>query len=214
MPMRAPPMRADHDCRASGGSLLISSALWRLALAWILVPSSAGRMPTGAQCARRQHGRGQPAGTITWQYRIAGQGERPWRVYAPPHMTADAVQAFAVSILDPLASFERTQPKGAFSFQSEWLAVNSSASNAAKVFSNRSLASGFASNFPQLDAQPLVDHCSFALLPGRFAHGADISLPNRADDPDAPEPGANMCLAPDAVADAIAWQYRIAGQGL
>ena len=68
-----------------------------------------------AQYARRQHGRGQPAGTITWQYRIAGQGERPWRVYAPPHMTADAVQAFAVSILGPLASFERTQPKGAFS---------------------------------------------------------------------------------------------------
>ena len=72
-----------------------------------------------AQYARRQHGRGQPAGTIAWQYRIAGQGERPWRVYAPPHMTADAVQAFAVSILGPLASFERTQPKGAFSFQSE-----------------------------------------------------------------------------------------------
>ena len=37
-----------------------------------------------AQYARRQHGRGQPAGTIAWQYRIAGQGERPWRVYAPP----------------------------------------------------------------------------------------------------------------------------------
>ena len=36
-----------------------------------------------AQYARRQHGRGQPAGTITWQYRIAGQGERSWRVYAP-----------------------------------------------------------------------------------------------------------------------------------
>ena len=34
-------------------------------------------------------------------------------------MTADAAQAFAVSILGPLASFERTQPKGAFSFQSE-----------------------------------------------------------------------------------------------
>ena len=64
-------------------------------------------------------GRGQPAGTIAWQYRIAGQGERPWRVYAPPHMTADTVQAFAVSILGRLASFERTQPKGAFSFQSE-----------------------------------------------------------------------------------------------
>jgi hypothetical protein len=51
--------------------------------------------------------------------RIAGQGERPWRVYAPLHMTADAVQACAVSILGPLATFERTQPKGAFSFQSE-----------------------------------------------------------------------------------------------
>ena len=32
----------------------------------------------------RALGRGQPAGTIAWQYRIAGQGERPWRVYAPP----------------------------------------------------------------------------------------------------------------------------------
>jgi hypothetical protein len=42
---------------------------------------------------------------------IAGQGERSWRVYPPPHMTADAVQACAVSILGPLASFERTQPK-------------------------------------------------------------------------------------------------------
>jgi hypothetical protein len=31
----------------------------------------------------RALGRGQPAGTIAWQYRIAGQGERPWRVYAP-----------------------------------------------------------------------------------------------------------------------------------
>ena len=29
----------------------------------------------------------------------------------PPHMTADAVQACAVSILGPLATFERTQPK-------------------------------------------------------------------------------------------------------
>ena len=41
-----------------------------------------------AQDARRQHGRGQPAGTIAWQYRIAGQGERSWRVYAPPHSHA------------------------------------------------------------------------------------------------------------------------------
>ena len=51
--------------------------------------------------------------------RRCGQGELSWRVYAPPHMTADAVQACAVSILGPLATFERTQPKGAFSFQSE-----------------------------------------------------------------------------------------------
>ena len=72
-----------------------------------------------AKAFPEKHGRGQPAGTIAWQYRIAGQGERSWRVYAPPHMTADAVQACAVSILGPLASFERTQPKGAFSFQSE-----------------------------------------------------------------------------------------------
>jgi hypothetical protein len=36
-------------------------------------------------------------------------------------MTADSVQAFVVSILGPLATFERTemQPKGASSFQSE-----------------------------------------------------------------------------------------------
>ena len=58
-----------------------------------------------AQYARRQP---RPARrNIAWQYRIAGQGERSWRVYAPPHMTADAVQAFAVSILGPLASFFR-----------------------------------------------------------------------------------------------------------
>ena len=74
-----------------------------------------------AQYARRQHGRGQPAGTVAWRYRVAGQGERLWQVYASPDMTADAVQVFVVSILGPLATFERAeiQPKGAFSFQSE-----------------------------------------------------------------------------------------------
>ena len=29
-----------------------------------------------AQYARRQHGRGQPAGTVAWRYQVAGQGER------------------------------------------------------------------------------------------------------------------------------------------
>ena len=50
-----------------------------------------------------------------WRYQVAGQGERPWHVYVPPHMTADAVRAYLGSMIGPLAIFERAeaQPKGA-----------------------------------------------------------------------------------------------------
>jgi hypothetical protein len=46
-----------------------------------------------AQYARRVQGGGHPAGVVAWRYQLAGQGEKPWRVYAPPHMSADAVRA-------------------------------------------------------------------------------------------------------------------------
>jgi hypothetical protein len=81
-----------------------------------------------AQYARRQHGRGQPAGTVAWRYQVAGQGERRWNVYAPPHMAADAVRAYLGSMIGPLAIFERAevQPKGALNCQSEETATGNS----------------------------------------------------------------------------------------
>jgi len=66
-------------------------------------------------------GSSQPAGTVAWRYQLAGQGERAWHVFAPPHMAADAVQVYVAELLGPLATFERstTQPEGAWNRQVE-----------------------------------------------------------------------------------------------
>jgi hypothetical protein len=74
-----------------------------------------------AQYARRVHGGGSPAGAIAWRYQLAGQGEKPWRVYAPPHMSAEAVRNYVERLLGTLATFGRAdlQPEGALKRQSK-----------------------------------------------------------------------------------------------
>jgi hypothetical protein len=60
-----------------------------------------------AQYARRVHGGGHPAGTIAWRYQLAGQGEKPWRIYAPQHMSGEAVRSYVEGLLGKLTTFTR-----------------------------------------------------------------------------------------------------------
>jgi hypothetical protein len=74
-----------------------------------------------AQYSRRLYGHGQPAGTIVWRYRVAGQGGKPQEVAALPEMTAEEVRSRLTARLGHLATFERAemQPKGASNCQKE-----------------------------------------------------------------------------------------------